>query len=80
MAEYGKRKISNMHDWFFDGYKAVQVVEDGKKQPDKGLSGQCLHARALEFTHPRSGERVHLTSPLPDYFLQFLSRLGEPEA
>ena len=52
----------------------------GKKQPDKGLSGQCLHARALEFTHPRSGERVHLTSPLPDYFLQFLSRLGEPEA
>ena len=32
MAEYGKRKISNMHDWFFDGYKAVQVVEDGKKR------------------------------------------------
>ena len=52
----------------------------GKKQPDKGLSGQCLHARALEFTHPRTGERVHLTSPLPDYFVQFLSRLGEPEA
>ena len=21
-----------MHDWFFDGYKAVQVVEDGKKR------------------------------------------------
>ncbi len=32
MAPYGKRKISNMHDWFFDGYKAVQVVEDGKKR------------------------------------------------
>ncbi len=32
MASYGKRKISNMHDWFFDGYKAVQVVEDGKKR------------------------------------------------
>ena len=31
MASYGKRKISNMHDWFFDGYKAVQVVENGKK-------------------------------------------------
>ena len=52
----------------------------GKKQPDKGLRGQCLHARALEFTHPRSGERVHLTCPLPDYFVQFLSRLGDPEA
>ena len=32
MAPYGKRKISGMHDWFFDGYKAVQVVEDGKKR------------------------------------------------
>ena len=32
MAQYGKRRISGMHDWFFDGYKAVQVVEDGKKR------------------------------------------------
>ena len=52
----------------------------GKKRPEHGLSGQCLHARELEFTHPRSGERIHLCSPLPDYFVQFLSRLGEPEA
>ncbi len=52
----------------------------GKKAPEKGLSGQCLHARELEFTHPRSGERIHLVCPLPDYFVQFLSRLGEPEA
>ena len=52
----------------------------GRKAPEKGLSGQCLHARELEFTHPRSGERVHLACPLPDYFVQFLSRLGEPEA
>ena len=52
----------------------------GKKAPCKGLSGQCLHARELEFTHPRSGERIHLTCPLPDYFSELLSRLGEPEA
>ena len=52
----------------------------GRKAPDKGLSGQCLHARELEFTHPRSGARLHLSCPLPDYFVEFLSRLGEPEA
>ena len=52
----------------------------GKKGPCKGLSGQCLHARELEFTHPRSGERLHLSCPLPDYFCAFLARLGEKEA
>ena len=53
----------------------------GGSTPDKRFSGgQCLHARELEFTHPRSGARIHLECPLPDYFVQFLSRLGEPEA
>ena len=52
----------------------------GRKKPEKGLSGQCLHARELEFTHPRSGERVHLVCPLPGYFTEFLSRLGPQEA
>ena len=51
----------------------------GGKKPEKGLSGQCLHARELEFTHPRTGERIHLTCPLPAYFLDFLHRLGAPE-
>ena len=48
----------------------------GRKKPEKGLVGQCLHARELEFTHPRSGERVHLTCPLPAYFTEYLARLG----
>ena len=52
----------------------------GKKKPEKGLSGQCLHARELEFTHPRSGELVHLTCPLPQYFLDFLAKLGPAES
>ena len=28
----------------------------GDKRPEKGLSGQCLHARALRFLHPQHGE------------------------
>ena len=48
----------------------------GAKCPDRGLEGQCLHARRLTFTHPRSGERLQFEAPLPDYFLEVLSRLG----
>lgn len=48
----------------------------GAPSPEKGLEGQCLHARELVFVHPRSGEPIHLQSPLPDYFLQVLSKLG----
>ena len=29
------------------------------------ICGQCLHAKELTFTHPRSGKEVHFTSPLP---------------
>ena len=48
----------------------------GAKCPDKGLEGQCLHARRLRLIHPRSGEELTLASPLPEYFLDVLSRLG----
>ena len=61
------------------GHPIVGDLVYGKKGPCKGLSGQCLHARELEFTHPRSGERIHLVCPLPDYFEKFLSRLGPAE-
>lgn len=47
----------------------------GAKCPDKGLSGQCLHAGELKFIHPKSGECIHLTAPLPDYFEDILRRL-----
>ena len=46
------------------------------RMPEKGLTGQCLHARELKFIHPRTGESVHLTTELPDYFTQVLSKLG----
>ncbi len=49
----------------------------GAPAPDKGLTGQCLHARELKFIHPRSGEPVRLETQLPEYFTDVLSRLGE---
>lgn len=51
----------------------------GAPSPDKGLEGQCLHARRLRFVHPTSGELVELETPLPEYFLEVLKRLGNPE-
>lgn len=49
----------------------------GAPQSEKGLSGQCLHARKLRFVHPRSGELIELEAPLPEYFTQVLGKLGE---
>ena len=49
----------------------------GAPSPEKGLEGQCLHARQLRFVHPRTGETVLIESELPDYFTQVLARLGE---
>ena len=43
---------------------------------DRGLTGQCLHARALTFVHPRTGERMTLTCPLPPEFREFLRKIG----
>ena len=48
----------------------------GAPSPEKGLEGQCLHARRLRFVHPRTGEQVCLETSLPDYFIDVLSRLG----
>lgn len=48
----------------------------GAPCPEKGLEGQCLHARRLKFIHPRSGELTILETELPQYFTQILSRLG----
>ncbi|MCR5576654.1 MAG: RluA family pseudouridine synthase [Oscillospiraceae bacterium] len=48
----------------------------GAKCPDKGLEGQCLHARRLRFTHPVSGEEMQFEAPLPEYFTEVLAKLG----
>ncbi|MDO4973716.1 MAG: RluA family pseudouridine synthase [Eubacteriales bacterium] len=50
----------------------------GAPSPEKGLTGQCLHARELKFIHPRSGEAIRLETELPPYFLEVLSKLGNP--
>ena len=47
----------------------------GHKKPELGLDSQCLHAKELTFRHPRSGEAVTVSCPLPDYFEDVLKKL-----
>ena len=47
----------------------------GSKKPVPGLAGQCLHAKALTFVHPRTGEEITVDCPLPDWFQAVLTRL-----
>ena len=64
-------------------YRGHPLLGDGvygAPCPEKGLSGQCLHARKLGFVHPRSGESHEFEAPLPEYFTEVLKRLGEAEA
>ena len=60
------------------GHPLLGDLVYGHKRPEKGLSGQCLHARALRFIHPRTSALVTFTCPLPDYFQDVLARLGPP--
>lgn len=48
----------------------------GAKKPVPGLQGQCLHAAGLRFLHPRTGEPVELSCPLPEEFRTQLRRLA----
>ena len=51
----------------------------GAKKPVPGLAGQCLHAAGLRFVHPRTGEEIQLTCPLPEWFTRKLAQLREED-
>lgn len=44
------------------------------KCPIKGLQGQTLHAMVLGFVHPRTGEYMEFTAPLPRYMEELLQK------
>ena len=50
------------------------VVYGSQKQP-LGLTGQVLHAMVLGFCHPRTGEYMEFSAPLPESFERVLQKL-----
>ena len=60
-------------------YLGHPVVGDdvyGIKKQRFNLNGQLLHACRLELTHPRTGEFMIFTAPLPGYFIDVLKKLA----
>lgn len=59
-------------------YKNHPILGDtvyGHAKKELGMDTQCLHARALRFVHPRSGEEMTLTCELPEDFQAVLRKL-----
>ena len=57
------------------GYPVVgdEVYSNGKNE--FGVHGQLLHAKSLDFTHPSTGEKIHLEAEIPTEFANVLKKL-----
>lgn len=58
------------------GHPVLGDLIYGRRKPEKGLAGQCLHAKELKFIHPKSGGKIELKTALPSYFTDVLEKLG----
>lgn len=58
------------------GHPLLGDVVYGRKKPVAGLAGQCLHAKKLTFTHPRTQAQMTVECPLPDWFQRVLRGLN----
>ena len=59
-------------------YLGYPLVGDPKYSPMKtpfAIKGQALHSQTLEFTHPRTGERMRFEAPLPEDMQKIITRL-----
>lgn len=74
ILETGRTHQIRVHMAYLGHALAGDSVYGPKKVITK-LSGQCLHAGEIGFIHPRTNEYLHFTSPLPDYFTNFLAEL-----
>ncbi len=49
----------------------------GTRKNNLDFPGQALHAYALGFVHPRTGEELYFEAPLPEHFQNTLKRLAQ---
>ncbi len=61
------------------GHPIVGDPVYGGKRQKFNLGGQLLHACELTFTHPRTGERMTFSAPLPAHFARVLDALAAGE-
>ena len=61
------------------GHPVVGDKEYGFKNQKFNLDGQLLHAKKLEFVHPKTNKKVTFEAEMPDYFKNVLKKLKEKE-
>ncbi len=73
--ETGRTHQIRVHMAYIGHPVCGDTVYGGRLAEKSGLQGQCLHAQKLGFVHPTTKEYMEFESPLPTYFVEFLSRL-----
>ena len=63
-------------DAAYGGGRETSVRDPLIKREIRGLGRQFLHSAQLAFAHPRGGERLEFSSPLPPELVRFLALLG----
>lgn len=76
VLETGRTHQIRVHMAYIGHPVAGDPVYGPKKAVITGSTGQCLHARTIGFVHPRTGENLFFTSPLPKYFEDFKNKLA----
>lgn len=74
--ETGRTHQIRVHMAYIGHPVAGDPVYGGKKYL-ASLNGQCLHAFFISFVHPRTGETLTLSAPLPEYFSVFLKKISD---
>lgn len=74
ILETGRTHQIRVHAAFAGHPVAGDTVYGGEKNVC-AFEGQCLHAAVIGFVHPRTGEYLEFSAPLPEYFDKFLSEL-----
>ena len=73
--ETGRTHQIRVHMAYIGHPVAGDAVYGCKKVITK-LCGQCLHAYFISFKHPRTNETITLSTPLPQYFTEFLKSIN----
>jgi len=57
------------------GFPLVGDPVYGPKKRETSIEGQALHAQVIGFTHPRTGERIRISSELPEDMASLIERI-----
>ncbi len=71
--ETGRTHQIRVHLQFIKHPVVGDVKYGPKNTPD--TQGQCLHAKSIEFIHPRTLEVMHFEAALPEVFQSFMDQL-----